>query len=167
MSVATVIQDRFRATGARDPDSLHGLLYLVEGGNSPSTIGGMIHERNIGGLLERARKGQVGRIEAFRGSEHRHEVIDFPDGLIPYRWKREIVALCLSANGATTTDIAAILTTCNVHREDPIKVIRADLSSFNVTIDGEQIPGQPQYRYRILGRCAWRMQKIIGNGWTL
>lgn len=169
MNLAHVIAGRVAATGARDPDTLHGLLLLEELGNSQKKLCKATKRRTISELLDKARNGEAGKVDAFYGDELRREPIDFPDGLMARKWKRELVALLLRAGGAVTADVEAMLVECepSLCSADAITEIRRELKPLGVKVDSYRVPGQLAFRFQITGRSAWRMQKIIANGWSL
>lgn len=168
MNLATVITDRFNSTGARDPDSLHGLLYIVEQGAKLKEVAKLVHSRSLDSIFERAREGSVGRVPAFTGEEHQAEVLDFPDGLVPIRWKRDVLALLLRPDGATTDDMETLLAPVGSWNSAmAIARLRIDLKPFSIKIDSRRFEGRNDFKYRITGISAWRLQKIIANGWAL
>lgn len=166
MNLSTVLTSRRAETGGRDPDTLHGLLYLAEAGAKLGDMARLVGNRSLGKLLDKARCGDAGRVEAFKGTDHRAEFIDFPDGILPVRWKRDIIMGLLRADGLTTSDIEDMLVHIAFESGTAISRLRQDLKVFGVGFEVWQGPGN-SYRYRMMGRNAWRMQRIIANGWSL
>lgn len=157
-------------TGARDPDSLLGCLIFAEAGGTEKNLAKLIKSRSVADLLDKARAGQAGRVPAFNGQENRHEVIDFPSGILPQRWKRDLVALLLRPDGVLTHEVIQSLASNNASAEDAGKIvyqIKLELRPFSVGIESRRIDGSHTYRFKITGTSAWRMQKIIANGWAL
>ncbi|KQU96464.1 hypothetical protein [Devosia sp. Root105] len=172
MNLVTVITDRYATTGARDPDSLHGLLFLAEQGAPIQKLARLVRSRSLVSLLDRARQGSVGRVPAVTGDEHRAEVVDFPDGLMPVRWKREVVALLLRSDGVSTSEILDLAVRLGVesigdNAGSLVRMLRDDLKPFSIGIESEKVEGSNAFRFKITGTSAWRMQKIIANGWAL
>lgn len=172
MSLATVLADRRAATSCKDPDTLHGILFSLEteeqrAANAPTIIGMLPNLK----LIDRARAGEVGRVPAFVGDDGKlgRAAREFPDGLFPLRWKREVIAALLSADGIDTSALANLLIECgivNISTAEAMYALRQELKPFSVETHSELID-RGQSRYRIIGRSAWRMQKIIANGWSV
>jgi len=171
MNLVTVLADRRAATSCQDPDTLHGILFSLEtdaqrAANAP-VIYRMLKNRQ---LLEKAREGAVGRVPAFAGNVFRSDVaIEFPDGLFPSRWKRETIAAMLRPDGVTTPALAVLLDQCGAVRlntANAVHELRKELRVFSVDVE-HQVVGGHVHLYRIIGQPAWRMQKIISNGWSV
>jgi hypothetical protein len=155
-------------TGARDPDSLLGCLMWTEAGGTEKRLAKLIRSRSVTNLLDKARAGEAGRVPAFTGEEHQAEVLDFPDGLVPIRWKRDVLALLLRPDGATTDDMETLLAPVGSWNSAmAIARLRLDLKPFSIKIDSRRFEGRNDFKYRITGTSAWRLQKIIANGWSL
>ena len=140
MSIATVIAERYQRTAAEDPDTLHGLLYLLEQGVDKRQLCRLVHTRSLDRILDKARAGLLERVDAFKGERAIGEVYDFSDGILPLRWKRELVALLLRPDGALSTDVLLMLRDCGTPGYDPgkaVSVLRRDLRPFRVVIVGE------------------------------
>lgn len=170
MSLSTVLADRRAATSCKDPDTLHGILFSLEteaqrAAHQP-VIDRMMPNRT---LIAKARAGEVGRVPAFQGEKDARQVREFPDGLFPLRWKRDLISALLSADGITTPGLLAMLHECgaaHMSTAEAMHVIRTDLRPFSVEVEGIRLE-HGEFRYRIIGRSAWRMQKIIANGWSV
>lgn len=173
MTVALNIVRRVEASGARDPDSLHGLLYLIEAGNSENQISKLLDLRpsRLEGWLTRAREGHAGRVIPSNGDAERDPDAPFedPDGLLPSRWQREVIKLMLRPDGATNLEIEQVLAVSGTWHAmgDALKRLRAEFKAIGVAFGSSRIGSANQFRYRIIGRDAWRLQKIIANGWAL
>lgn len=165
MSLALAIEAR---AGAKDPDSLLGSLIFLEAGGAEKRLARLMGSRSVSNLIERAREGTAGRVPAFTGEEHRVEVIDFPDGLLPSRWKRDLVTMLLRPDGATTEEIETYFAGGGSYSSaKAIDQLRTDLKAFSVKVDSQRFEGRLDYRFKISGTSAWRMQKIIANGWSV
>lgn len=115
MNLVTVLADRRAATSCQDPDTLHGILFSLEtdaqrAANAPVILGML---RNLK-LIQRAREGQVGRVPAFQGQKDTRAAPEFPDGLFPLRWKRDLIAALLRADGISTPGMSDLLNECGV-----------------------------------------------------
>ena len=170
MSLATVITERYERTAAEDPDTIHGLLYIVEQGADQRKICKLVHSRSLDRLFDKARAGLLDKVAAFNGDRPIGEVYDFTEGILPLKWKRDLVAMLLRPDGALTTDILLMLRDCGTPGYDPgkaVSVLRRDLRPFRVVIEAQPSGGGHNYRFRIAGMHAWRMQRIIANGWSV
>lgn len=165
MSLAHAIEAR---AGAKDPDSLLGSLIFLEAGGAEKRLARLMGTGSVTSLIERAREGAVGRVPAFQGTDQSREVVDFPDGLIPIRWKREVVAMLLRPDGSTTDELETYFSAGSSYNSaKAIDQLRSDLKPFSVKVDSQRFEGRLDYRFKISGTSAWRMQKIIANGWAL
>lgn len=154
--------------GAKDPDSLLGSLIYLEAGGPVKRLARLMGSRDVSNLIERAREGSAGRVPAFQGTEQSREVVDFPDGLIPIRWKREVVAMLLRPDGTNTDELEDYFANGGHYSSaKAIDQLRSDLKPFSVKVDSQRFEGRNDYRFKISGTSAWRMQKIIANGWAL
>ena len=172
MNLVTVLADRRAATSCQDPDTLHGILFSLEtdaqrAANAPIIYRILKNRR----LLELAREGRVGRVPAFAGDDGKVSQVakEFPDGLFPVRWKRELIAAMLRAGGIVTADLNALLAECGaVHMSssEAMHILRQELRIFSVEVESER-RDSGAFNYRIIGQAAWRMQKIIANGWSV
>lgn len=170
MNLVTVLADRRAATSCKDPDTLHGILFSLETEQQrvqhQTIIDRMMPNRT---LIAKARAGEVGRVPAFQGEKDARQVREFPDGLFPLRWKRDLISALLSADGIDTTALGVLLHDCGVTHQSTAEAmyqLRQDLKPFSVDTHSELID-RGRYRYRIVGRSAWRMQKIVSNGWSV
>jgi hypothetical protein len=171
MNLSHAISRRFTTTGGLDPDTLHGLLYAIEDHKiterfAARTMG--IPATNVVKALDRARAGGMERVPACYG-DAREVREPLPEGLFPHKWKRSLIALMLAAGGTHTAEIEASLQ-ADARFSDParaVRDIREDLKAFDVKVTANRIEGTFAFRYRITGNDAWRMQKIIANGWAL
>lgn len=165
----SVLAHRIESSGATDPDSLHGLLCLCEGRETPETLAPRLKRspERVSHLLDRARAGDAGRVRPA------HMVVDGEteqlDGLLPARWKREVVAMMLRPDGATMLeiDMAIIGAGYQSRPSHALQRIRDDLKILGVKVEARVLNACGRSSYRIIGRDAWRMQKIIANGWAL
>lgn len=161
--LSTAIQSR---AGSRDPDSLFGCLIYLEAGGTIKQLNKLAKSRVIQGFVEKARNGDVGRVEAFKGDEF--QLVEFPDGLFAIRWQRELLALLLRPDGVSTDEIETAMATMGQWNAPmAISRLRIELKPFSIKIDSDRIEGRNDFRYRITGTSNWRMQKIISNGWSL
>lgn len=170
MNLVTVLADRRAATSCKDPDTLHGILFSLETKQQRAQHQTIIDRMmpNLT-LIERARAGNVGRVPAFQGEKDARQVREFPDGLFPLRWKRDLISTMLSAEGITTPDLSTMLHECgatNMSTAEAMRVIRTDLRPFSVDVEAVSLE-HGEFSYRIVGRSAWRMQNIISNGWSV
>lgn len=167
------ISRRVEHSGARDPDSLHGLLYLIEAGNSERKISELLDLRlsRLEGWLARAREGHAGRVIPSNGDAERDPDAPFedPDGLLPSRWQREVIKLMLRPDGATNLELEQVLAASGTWHEmgHALKRLRAEFKVIGVAFVSSRTEASNQFRYRIIGNDAWRLQKIIANGWAL
>lgn len=165
MSLALAIEAR---AGAKDPDSLLGSLIFLEAGGAEKHLARLMGSRDVSNLIVRAREGSAGRVPAFQGTEQSREVLDFPDGLLPIRWKRDVVAMLLRPDGVTTDELEDYFAEGGHYSSaKAIDQLRSDLKPFSVKLDSQRFEGRLDYRFKISGTSAWRMQKIIANGWAL
>ena len=169
MELAPAIAARAASsTGARDLDSLLGALIFLEAGGDERRLAKLMGTRSVASVVSRARDGGVGRVAAFSGDEFRQEVVDFPEGILAVGWQREIVGMLLRADGATTEEIEVALAPVGAWNTPmAITRLRIELKPFGVKIDSERFAGRLDFHYRIAGHSAWRMQKIIANGWSV
>ena len=156
-------------TGARDPDSLLGCLLFMEARGTEKALAKLIKSRSVTTLLDKARAGEAGRVEAFLGDEFRSAPLADPDGLLPSKWKRDLVAMMLRPDGALTSDVNDVLAETGLGFEvhEVMKMLRRDLKDLGVAVHAERMDRVNAFRFRITGNDAWRMQKIISNGWSL
>jgi hypothetical protein len=171
MDLAIAIHRRVEISGARDPDSLHGLLYLIEGGNSERKISKLLDLRlsRLEDWLTRAREGHAGRVIPSNGERDPDVPTQDPDGLLPSKWQRAITALMLRPDGATNVEIEHSLSEFGAWHSTPdaLKRLRAEFKVIGVAFVSSRTEASNQFRYRIIGNDAWRLQKIIANGWAL
>lgn len=155
-------------TGARDPDSLFGALIYLEAGGDERRLAKLMGIRSLGEVIDRARGGEVGRVDAFKGDEYRQEVLDYPDGLFAIAWQRQVIALLLRPDGATTADLDMALVAHGAwNAAMAVSRLRIELKPFAIKVESTRFPGRNDFNYRIAGTSAWRMQKIISNGWSV
>jgi hypothetical protein len=165
MSLAPVLSRRFKSTGLVDPDSLHGLLMLDEVGKLDAQA---LRYPDAACLLARAREGRAGRVPPAHMSVSGDDKSPPLPGLFSRLWMRQVIAMMLRPDGATTFQITDTLTELGFIRStaDAVSQLRADLRMLGVSIEATPLTGHAQ-RYQITGRDAWRMRKIIANGWAL
>lgn len=171
MNLATVLADRHAVTSCKDPDTLHGILFSLETEDQrtahQSVIDRMMPNRV---LLAKARAGEVGRVTAFAGEELRAQrAMEFPDGLFPILWKREFIAAMLRPDGVTTPGLVDLLDQSGMVRlntANAMHELRREMRTFRIDVESQCLSGH-LYVYRIVGQSAWRLQKIIANGWSL
>lgn len=165
MNLAPVLSRRFKDTGLTDPDSLHGLLMLDEVGRLDAQA---VRYPYAASLLPEAREGRVGRVPPAHLFGVDDEKSPPLPGLFSRLWMRQIIALMLRPDGATTSQLAASLDEIGFLRStaDAVAQLRYDLKVLGIALTSSPLAGHAQH-YRIAGNDAWRMQKIIANGWAL
>lgn len=152
--------------GSRDPDTMFGCLVYIEAGGTMKQLNKLAKSRVIHGFVERARNGEIGRVAAFKGDEFRQ--VEFPDGLFAIRWQRDLICLLLRPDGVSTEEAETVLATMGQWNAPmAMKRLREELKPFSIKIDSQRFEGCNAFSYRISGTSAWRMQKIISNGWAL
>jgi len=90
-------------------------------------------------------------------------------GLFPRAWMREIIAMMLRPDGVTSAQINDAMFDKAATMGGPATMasrVRAECRVFHVEIEAERGEGN-SFRWRIAGNHAWRMQRIIANGWAL
>lgn len=169
MTLSDTISTRYRRSGGRDPDTLHGLLFITERGAETVKIAPLMHSRpeKISALLERAREGHAGRVPHDQSERGDDIPLDDPDGLYPSKWRRALIAMMLRPDGATNLEFSDFLEANGASHDVTyaVQILRSDLKVNGISFGLERVGSQ--FRYRIVGRNNWRMQKIIANGWAL
>jgi len=169
MNLAATITNRVEAGALHSPDTLHGLLFLVEQRADEAALAKLTGttRSQLAELLTTARAGDAGRVPPVNARHHIERGERLP-GLLPRLWQRAVVALVLRPDGATSTEVAGALEEFGRFQScaDAMSTLRAELRDLGVKIESAPV-GDGFYRYRIIGRHNSRLQKIIANGWAL
>lgn len=169
MNFSQVITRRVADTGGRDPDTLHGLLIAEEAHSPDGKIAGWMGCSivDLNDIRERARVGRCNRVPpTFDDPTAKLERLP---GLFSRQWKRSLIAGMLKPDGIMTDEAQAILEAAghNTASASAIYDLRVDMKTMGIAMESVLLKGTGLFRYRIIGRDAWRMQKIVANGWAL
>lgn len=171
MSAAIGLELARRAStdGILDPDSMLGLLMLEEMGINVSRVAMKlgVEPKRVEAGMAGARDGMIGKVMHYTG-ERLTRAVRY-SGLLAAPWKRDLIEMMLRADGASTVQVEDMMD--GYGRSGPtseaVFELRRELKEIGVGLDSEKLNAGLAHRYRITGNDAWRMQKIIANGWEL
>ncbi|MDR3473365.1 MAG: hypothetical protein P4M09_17025 [Devosia sp.] len=154
-----------------DPDTLHGVLFLAEGGTTEAQLSKLLSVTvsEIRAAFSKARNGNCHRVPPVNLNSGDAREPALP-GLFPRRWMRELVALMLRPDGVLSGEVEVVLESCGRGSSgagSAVSDLRGELRILNIAIESRPIGAGFIHRYRVIGNDAWRLQKIIANGWAL